>query len=111
MSSAPTDHDSPNWLKARIAGVVWRITPNCLDVTRLASEERDHPLPLSTRTRLGLHRLFCQYCARYTEQLALLREASQRLPVQQERFGEPALSSDAKARLKRALQEQALRES
>ncbi|MEP6669017.1 MAG: hypothetical protein ABJF10_07695 [Chthoniobacter sp.] len=105
MSSVPADHESPHWLKARIAGVVWRITPNCHEVTRLASEELDHPLPFTTRTRLGLHRLFCEYCARYTEQLELLHEASRRLPEHPGEIDSPTLNVDFKARLKRTLRE------
>jgi hypothetical protein len=107
MSSAPADHKSPHWLKARIGSLVWRITPDCREVTRLTSEERDHALPFDTRTRLGLHRMFCKYCARYAEQLELLHQASQRLLERQEEDAEPALRAEAKARLKRALREKA----
>ncbi|MEZ0258725.1 MAG: hypothetical protein ACAI37_25825 [Chthoniobacter sp.] len=110
MSSAPADHESPDWLKVGLGSLVWRITPDCREVTRLTSEERDHALPFGTRTRLYLHRVFCEYCARYAQQLEFLHQASQRLPEYLERNSTPDLSADAKSRLKRALQEQAPRE-
>lgn len=111
MSSAPADHESPHWLKARLGSLVWRITPDCREVTRLTSEERDHALPFSTRTRLSLHRMFCKYCARYARQLELLHKASQHLPEQLEKASTPVLSANAKSRLKQALREQAPHDS
>jgi hypothetical protein len=111
MSSVPADHESPNWLKARIVGLVWRITPDCREVARLTSEERDHALPLPTRTRLGLHRLFCKYCARYADQLDLLHEASHLLSERVEEIGGATLKPTAKDRLKRAVREQTADES
>lgn len=106
MSSTPADHQPPSWIRARIADLVRRITPDCREVTRLSSEERDHPLPFVTRTRLGLHRAFCQHCARYAAQLEVLHDAARVLPEHLEKLDRPALKADAKERLKRALQEQ-----
>jgi hypothetical protein len=103
MSPAPVEQESSHWLKTRFANLVWRITPNCRQVTRLASEELDRPLPPGLRARLGLHRRFCPHCARYARQLEVLCEATRRLPEDLEESAEPALTEDAKARMKRAL--------
>lgn len=85
---------------------VWRITPNCREVARLTSEGRDHALPLGVRTRLGLHRLFCKWCARYAKQLELLHEATHLLPEHLDQADGRMLNTDTKARFKRALREQ-----
>lgn len=98
-----TDHEPQNWLMAKVANLVWRFTPKCKEVARLTSEGREHPLPLGTRARLGLHRLFCKWCARYAAQIDLLHEASHRLPDHDEEIGGPQLRGDARERMKRAL--------
>ncbi|WP_049975788.1 anti-sigma factor family protein [Chthoniobacter flavus] len=105
MSSAPADHQPSFWLSARIAGVVWRVTPDCREVTRLTSEDRDRELPFTTRTQLGLHRWFCKDCARYAAQLDLIRDAAQRLPEHLAKSKQPVLAGDARSRLKQALRE------
>lgn len=97
------EHETPNWIATKVANVVWRITPHCREVVRLTSEGRDHPLPLGARFRLGLHRRFCVWCARYAWQLDLLHEASHRFPEHIAETGGPALDPDAKARMKRVL--------
>ena len=97
------EHKTPNWITTKVANVVWRITPHCREVTRLTSEGRDHPLPLGARLRLGLHRRFCVWCARYAGQLDLLQEASQRFPQHVAETGGPALADDARTRMKREL--------
>ena len=106
MPHSPEDHTPPHWLKSKVSGWFWSLTPTCREVARLTSEGRDHPLPVGTRLRLGLHRSFCQWCARYANQLDLVAEASQLFPEQIDEHAAPGLGEDAKARMKRALQEQ-----
>ena len=101
MSQTPDHDETPNWLAGTLANLVWRVTPNCREVARLTSEGRDHALPLGTRTRLGLHRVFCKWCARYSAQLDLLHEATHRLPEHLDK----TLPTDAKARMKQAMRE------
>lgn len=107
MPRPPNDHQPPNWLKAKVANWFWSLTPACREVARLTSEERDHPLPMGTRTRLGLHRSFCKWCARYAKQLDLLHEANQLFPEHVDEVRGPGLDGDARARMKRALQRHA----
>ena len=89
MPFSTDDHEPPNWITAKLANLVWRMTPDCREVTRL---------------RLGLHRCFCKWCARYAKQLDLLHEANHLFAQHVDQIGGPTLDSDAKARMKRALQ-------
>jgi hypothetical protein len=111
MPFSTDDHEPPNWITAKLANLVWRMTPDCREVTRLTSEGRDRPLPLGTRLRLGLHRCFCKWCARYAKQLDLLHEANLLFAEHVDQIGGPTLDSDAKARIKLALQTAANGES
>jgi hypothetical protein len=103
MPLPPHDHSSSNWLKTKVSGWFWSLSPTCKEVARLTSEEREHPLPLGLRLRLGLHRCFCQWCDRYARQLDLVHEASHRFPDHLEQTEGPGLADDAKARMKQAL--------
>ncbi|HEY2458475.1 MAG TPA: hypothetical protein VGI13_14325 [Candidatus Acidoferrum sp.] len=111
MPSSPDDHEPPNWITAKLANLVWRMTPACREVARLTSAGRDRPLPLGRRLRLGLHRCFCKWCARYAKQLDLLHEANYLFVEHVDQIGGPTLDSDAKARMKHALQTAANGES
>lgn len=104
-----TSHNprSPNWLKTKVSRWFWSFTPTCKEVARLTSESRDHALPIGIRLRLGLHRAFCPWCARYAKQVDLVHEASHHLPEHLTEIGEPSLNGDACARIKRALRDAA----
>jgi hypothetical protein len=103
MPPSPHDEKPPHWLKAKVANLVWQLTPTCREVARLTSEEREHPRPLPTRLRLRVHRHFCTWCARYAKQLDLMHDASQFFPEHLDEIGGPALDSDARERMKRTL--------
>jgi hypothetical protein len=57
-----------------IATLLARITPPCKDVTHLASQAMDRPLPWSTKLNLQLHYWICEACARYRDQLRTVRQ-------------------------------------
>jgi hypothetical protein len=105
MSPASADDESNSGLRARVASLVRRITPNCRDITRLASERLEHPLPLGARLRFGLHLSVCVYCARYVEQLELLDGALRSLKGRLDDLPQLALGARGRARLKQALRE------
>jgi hypothetical protein len=107
MSHSPHNHTPPHWLKTKVSGWFWSLSPTCKEVARLTSEGRDHPLPLGMRLRLGLHRSFCQWCARYAKQLDFVHEASQLFPAHVDQIEQPNLDGDAKARMKRAIRDAA----
>jgi len=98
------DHESPNWITAKLANLVRRMTPSCREVSRLTSKGRDRLLPLGTRLQLALHCCFCKWCARYANQLQLLHEATHLFAAHVDQIDGPALDSNAKARIKRALE-------
>ena len=79
----------------------------CHDMTRLISQAQDGGLPGTVRWRMKLHFLLCKWCRRYRRQLGLLRRAFTRLPEREPNGRDEALSTEAKERLKRKLQEHA----
>jgi hypothetical protein len=95
----------PSWLWTKVSNWFWSLTPACKEVARLTSEAREHPLPLGMRSRLDLHRCFCQWCARYARQLDLIHEASQLLPERAESLIGPGLDGSAKVRMKAAVRD------
>ena len=82
---------------------VWNHTPTCKEVTRLASQRLDGPLPLMTRLRIRLHTLICAWCRRYLEQVKLMHEVAPYYADKVGQASEKSLSADAKARMKRAM--------
>jgi hypothetical protein len=78
---------------------------NCREASRAQSEMLDHALPRATRIGLWLHLLICKWCRRYGKQLRFLRHAAHE-HQDDLAAGEPQkLSSEARARIKRRLQE------
>lgn len=105
MSLSPEDHALRNWLKTKVSKRFWDLSPACQEVARLTSESRDHPLPFGIRLRLGLHRSFCKLCARYAKHIDLVHEASHLFPEHADQAGGPALATNTKTRIKRAVHE------
>jgi len=72
------------------------LLPTCRDVSRILSDARDtgRPLGLHVRIHLGI----CAVCRRVLAQFAILGAAVKKAPQ-----SGPALSSEAKDRLRRAL--------
>ena len=56
------------------------IKPTCREVHRLVSEGMDRELTLVERARTGLHLVVCEACTRFSEQMALMREAMRKGP-------------------------------
>jgi hypothetical protein len=111
MLSSSGDRDPSNWITGKLVNLVWMITPDCREVTRLTSEGRDRLLPLGARLRLGLHRRFCKWCGRYARQLDLLHKANHLFAAHLDQITGPSLNTDAKSRMKRTLHTVATRES
>lgn len=66
----------PGRLKLWFATWVWKNTMTCKELSRLASQQLDRPLPLLTRLRMRLHFLICAWCRRYMKQVRLVREVA-----------------------------------
>lgn len=82
------------------------LTLTCKRAAALVSASLERALPLGEFLLLRLHLRVCAACARYKEQLELLRGALRRHARQLEERCEsrvPALAPDARARLKQSL--------
>ena len=97
----------PNgWLQKMLVRIISGATPKCRDVVRILSEQMDHELPLLMRLRLRLHFLACCWCERYMKQLHYIRETACRFPEHADEASGPALSPEARLRLKHVLNNQ-----
>ena len=83
---------------------VWKNTMTCKEISRLASQQLDVRLPLLTRLRMRLHFLICAWCRRYVKQVRLVRQVTPKYEDKVEVASGKSLSSDAKQRMKQALQ-------
>lgn len=55
-----------------------RLGMSCEDVSRLVSDAKDRPLSMGERLKVGMHLAMCKYCARFEQQLGLLKRAIER---------------------------------
>ena len=83
---------------------VWKHTPNCAEMSRLASKSFDGPQPLGTRLRMRLHSVLCVWCKRYRKHLRFLRTAAPGLDDHLDLPGGGRLSPEAKRRILRRLE-------
>ena len=91
-------------LKKRWVVWVWNHTPNCAEMSRLASQSFEHSLPLRTRLKMRLHYLICVWCARYLKHLKFLHTAATRLDEHTNLPAAHGLSAEAKQRIVHRLQ-------
>ena len=77
----------------------------CKEVTRLASQSLDQPLPFMTRARIKLHTLVCSWCRRYLSQVKLIHDHAPKYEEKVDEVSPKRLSSDAKERMKKALED------
>jgi len=92
-------------LKTRWIVWVWNHTPTCAEMSRLASQSLEQPLPLKMRFKMWLHFLICVWCERYQKHLKFLHRAAPRFVEQVDSVSSPSLSVEAKQRIKVRLQE------
>lgn len=85
---------------------VWNHTPNCAEMSRLASLSFDQPPSLKTRLRMRLHYLICVWCARYAKHLKFLHRAAPRFQEEIEGVSNHKLSEESKHRLAARLREE-----
>ena len=83
---------------------VWNHTPNCAEMSRLASQSFERPLPLGTRLRMSMHYLICTWCSLYLKHLSFLHAAAPRLDEHLNVPGARGLSAEAKQRIVQRLQ-------
>ena len=94
------------WPQKLLIWIISETTPKCREVVRILSQQMDHELSLIMRLRLRLHFLACCWCERYMKQLHYLRETARRFPEHADEGRAPALSPEARVRLKDVLNSQ-----
>lgn len=92
-------------LKTRWVVWVWNHTPDCAEMSRLASQSLERPLPPGLRLRMRLHHLICVWCQRYSRQLKFLHRAAPRLNGGAENSPGQGLSPEAKRRIAQRLRD------
>jgi len=83
---------------------VWNHTLNCPEMSRLASQSLERPLPLGTRLKVRLHFLICVWCKRYFKQLKFLHDAAPHFHEHAETLPNRGLSAEARQRIVQRLQ-------
>jgi len=83
---------------------VWARTPNCAEMSRLASQSLDRPLPLRMWLKMKLHYVICGWCKRYLQHLKFLHVAAPRLNDHAGLLSNRTLSGAAKQRIVERLQ-------
>lgn len=94
-------------LRMRWVVWAWSHTPNCAEMSRLASQSFEQPPPLGLRLRMRLHYLICIWCERYAKHLKFLHHAAPRLEEHLDHHARSRLSDDAKRRIAEKLRETA----
>ena len=78
-------------------------TPRCDEMSLLASESLDHPLPPRIRLKMKLHHLFCKWCKRYKKQLHFIRETLGDAPEKLGEASKQLLPPAGKDRIREAI--------
>lgn len=99
---------NPGWYektKHRIRYWLLRKLPPCKQAVETISQSMERQLGLKERILLKLHLWVCMWCQWYMEQLQLIRDAAGtvELPVPGEPSSGPALTDDARERIRQRL--------
>jgi hypothetical protein len=78
---------------------VWKHTPNCAEMSRLASQSWEQPLSFRTRLKMRLHFLICVWCERYSKHLKRLHRAGSHADHHIEKLPGRGLSLEARQRI------------
>ena len=94
-------------VKMRWVVWIWNHTPNCAEMSRLASVSLEQKPPLKTRLRMRLHYLICVWCERYARHLKFLHRAAPRFQEQVGDVSNRKMSEETKQRMAARLREEA----
>ena len=78
---------------------VWRHTPTCAEMSRLASRALDEAPSLGTRLTMRLHFLICVWCERYVRHVKFLQRAAAGYDERIDEVPPYRLSEEAKRRM------------
>lgn len=84
---------------------VWNHSPNCAEMSRLASRDFENPVSQMTRLKMWMHCLICVWCKRYRAQLQFMHRAAPRLTHKFDANCRHALSPAARERILTSLRE------
>jgi len=85
---------------------------SCNDVSQKVSESMDRILPFHQRMIIRLHLQMCKYCARFRDQMLLIRKALRTGGWPDEKPGPPDASfAEPRQRIKQALTDQIKKKS
>ena len=91
-------------LKIRWIVWMWNHTPNCAEMSRLASRSMEEPQSMRTWLKMRLHYLICEWCKRYFTQLRFLHQAAPHLGELAGTVPVRSLSVEARRRIVQRLQ-------
>lgn len=83
-----------------IINLLSKVTPNCDEVVRLASESLDRDLTLRERVGVRFHKIICAWCVRYEGQIRQVREELRKNSDDFEDTRDASLSEESKACMK-----------
>src|SRR5215471_16281132 len=83
---------------------IWEHSPNCAEMSRLASQSLDRPLPVQIWFRMKLHYVICVWCKRYLIHMQFLHAAAPHLDEHATLLSRRTLSAAAKQRIVQRLQ-------
>ena len=83
---------------------IWEHTPNCAEMSRLASQALDGPLPARIWLKMKLHFVICVWCKRYFKHLKFLHAAFPHFAEHADLLSYQSLSAAAKQRIVQRLQ-------
>jgi hypothetical protein len=86
-------------------GWVWNHTPDCAQMSRLASQSMDGPIPLLIWFKMRVHYLICVWCQRYLRQLRFLNAAASSFDEHAGMLSNQTISAAAKQRIAERLQD------
>jgi anti-sigma factor RsiW len=91
-------------IKRYFIRLLWRLTPDCKDITALLSQSLDRRLSARERIETKLHLYSCQACSRYISQIQFVRDAFRELENETDAGKSKAvLSDEARDRIKAAI--------
>ena len=90
-------------LKTRVLLWIYQRVPTCAEMSRLSSRRLDQPLSLKLRLQIRVHKLICAWCARYDNQLRVLRRLMQNEKASLHDRQNVELSQEARERIKQSL--------
>jgi hypothetical protein len=91
--------------EANAGSGVRALWPSCRQVSLLQSAATQQPLSLGQRIGLKFHLLVCSWCRRYGRQVGFLRTVAHEHDHDETVSAPPALSPNARERMKRSLQD------